>query len=46
MRGKKNEPAFVVHTAELVAQLHGTSVAELAAQTRANALKLFPRLKW
>jgi len=46
MRGKKNEPAFVVHTAELVAQLHDVSVTELATQTRANALRLFSRLKW
>ena len=45
-RGKQNEPAFVVHTAEQVAQLKGVSVAELAQQTRANALKLFPRLEW
>ena len=45
-RGKKNEPAFVVHTAELVSQLKGVSPSELADQTRANALRLFPRIDW
>lgn len=45
-RGKKNEPAFVVHTAQFVADLKGVTVDQLAEQTRSNALKLFPRLEW
>jgi len=44
-RGKKNEPAWVIHTAELVAALKKTSLEELSAQTRRNALDLFPRIK-
>lgn len=43
-RGKKNVPAFVVNTAEYVAQLKGVTVEELARITRENAAKLFPRL--
>ncbi len=45
-RGKKNTPAFVVHTAELVAQLKGISVEELARITNENAKKLFPKIIW
>jgi TatD DNase family protein len=44
-RGKKNEPAWVIHTAELVATLKKSSMEELSAQTRRNALDLFPRMK-
>ncbi len=46
MRGKKNTPAFVVHTAKLVADLKGITVEELAKVTRENALKMFPKIKW
>lgn len=46
MRGRKNTPAFVVHTAKLVAELKGVSVEELAQRTRENALKMFPKIKW
>jgi TatD DNase family protein len=41
MRGKRNEPAYLVHTAGFVAQLRGVPVAELAEQTREGARKLF-----
>jgi TatD DNase family protein len=44
-RGKKNEPAWVVHTAELVAGLKKVSLEELSEQTRRNALDLFQRMK-
>ncbi len=40
-RGKRNEPAFVRHTAEEVAALKGVSVEELASATAENAARLF-----
>ena len=43
MRGKTNEPAFVVHTAALVAQLKGVTQEELARITTANFFKLFAK---
>lgn len=46
MRGKKNTPAYVVHTAKFVADLKGISEEQLAEQTRKNALAMFPKIKW
>lgn len=46
MRGRKNTPAFVVHTAKFVAELKGVSVDELAKATRENALRMFPKIQW
>lgn len=46
MRGKKNTPAYVVHTAKFVAELKGVSEEQLCEQTRLNALKMFPKIKW
>jgi len=40
-RGRRNEPAYVRATAEHVAALRGTSLAQLAAVTSANAARLF-----
>jgi TatD DNase family protein len=40
-RGKRNEPAYVVRTLELLASLRGMSVDEAAAATTANARRLF-----
>lgn len=40
-RGKRNEPAYVVHTAETVAREAGVTVAELADRTTANARAFF-----
>ena len=37
-RGKRNEPAFVTHTAAALAKIKGVSEAVLAEQTTANAL--------
>ena len=45
-RGKKNTPAFVVHTAEVVAGLKQVSLEKLAQQTNENARQLFPKIIW
>ncbi|WP_423910637.1 TatD family hydrolase [Candidatus Spongiihabitans sp.] len=41
MRGKTNEPSFVKHTAELLAQLRGISLPALAETTTENFFQLF-----
>jgi TatD DNase family protein len=41
MRGKRNEPAFVTHTAAQVAALLSVPLAEVAARTDENAGRLF-----
>ena len=41
MRGKRNEPLFMIETAECAAKLHGISVNEVADLTTANAKALF-----
>ncbi len=41
LRGKRNEPANVVHTAHCLAAVRGQSSAEFAEQTTANARALF-----
>ena len=41
LRGKPNEPAFVVHTGSCLAEVHGVSAQDLAATTSANARRLF-----
>jgi TatD DNase family protein len=40
-RGKRNEPAFVAHTASCLASLHGLDLTALAKHTTANARRLF-----
>jgi TatD DNase family protein len=41
-RGQRpNEPALIVHTADCLAKVRGVSVARFAAQTTANARRLF-----
>jgi TatD DNase family protein len=41
LRGKPNEPAYVVSTAEVVAEVRGVSYAELEQTVEANARALF-----
>ena len=41
LRGKRNEPAFVAHTARFVAELKGVDEAELAHITTDNFFRLF-----
>jgi len=40
-RGKRNEPAFIVHTVAALAELRGISVEEAATATARNARRLF-----
>ena len=40
-RGKRNEPAFLVHTAQFIADLRDIPINEVARQTSANAMALF-----
>lgn len=42
-RGKTNEPAYVKHTAEYVAELRGISYGEVAEATSENFFRLFTR---
>ena len=43
-RGKRNEPAFVAATAQVLADVKGVSLETLAATTSANALRLFDKM--
>ena len=43
LRGRTNEPAFIVHTAAAVAALRGIPVEELAARTAENFFRLFDK---
>jgi len=42
-RGKVNEPAWVVHVAERIAELKGLPLAEVAKATTANFLRFISR---
>ncbi|MBL9072528.1 TatD family hydrolase [Tabrizicola sp.] len=42
-RGKRNEPAYVAHTARALAPLFGLSLEDFAARTTENFDRLFPR---
>jgi TatD DNase family protein len=45
LRGKRNEPAFIVHTAKLLAELKGVSIEALAQATSANFFRLFNKAR-
>jgi TatD DNase family protein len=38
---KRNEPAFVIHTAQVLADLHGMTIEEMARRTSQNVRNLF-----
>jgi Tat protein secretion system quality control protein TatD with DNase activity len=42
--GVANRPAYLIDTAELVAELRGVSIEDLASLECANALALFSRM--
>jgi len=42
-RGKRNEPAYVAHTARVGAEVYGLSFEDFAAQTEANFERLFTK---
>jgi TatD DNase family protein len=43
-RGRRNEPAYVVETARVLAEAKSLDLAALAAATRANTLKVFAKM--
>jgi len=45
LRGKPNEPAYIVHTAAFVAGLKGVNPDELARRTTENFFRLFAKAK-
>jgi len=45
MRGQRNEPAFLPYTASKLAEVLACDIDQVAAKTRENTLKLFPRLR-
>lgn len=44
-RGKTNEPAYVAHTAQCLADAHGLSLSDFAAQTSNNFFRYYTKAK-
>ncbi|MBL4917615.1 TatD family hydrolase [Szabonella alba] len=44
-RGRRNEPAYTAHTAQVGADIFGLSLADFAAATEANFERLFTRVR-
>lgn len=45
MRGRRNEPAYVVHVAEKLAEIKGTSLEDIARITTDNFFRLFSKAR-
>ncbi len=45
-RGKRNEPAYIIHTAEKLAELKGINTTEIANITTKNFFKLFTKVNF
>jgi TatD DNase family protein len=43
-RGKRNEPAFVVHTAAVLARVKGVTQQEMATATTENFFRLYTKV--
>lgn len=46
LRGRPNTSAYMIHTAQVVADLKNVSMDELCQQTKKNANNLFKKLNW
>jgi len=44
LRGKRNEPSYVVHTAAFLAKLKNVGIAEITERTTENFLRLFDKV--
>ena len=45
MRGKVNEPSFIIHTVEYIANMINVSTEDLSKKTTQNFYKLFNKAK-